>query len=193
MASFGCPISRFKKVLIAVLMAVVALAASAAPGSAQTSNAVPPHLSYPRALYFKNNPGAWKQFMAQLPRRPTGKPQSRPTGTAWQALTNAPPVDGLSAPLLLTDGTVILHNQSTPDWYRLTPDSTGSYLNGTWSQIASLPSGYAPLYFASAVLPDGRVMMNGGEYNFGTPVWSTLGAIYDPTADAWTSVSPPSG
>jgi hypothetical protein len=35
----------------------------------------------------------------------------------------------------------------------------------TWSQIASLPSGYIPSFFASAVLPDGRVIVEGGEYN----------------------------
>ena len=61
-------------------------------------------------------------------------------------------------------------------WYKLTPDSSGSYVNGTWTQIASLPSGYAPLYFGSAVLPDGRVSLK----NTWTPVqppkgWTTIG------------------
>jgi len=41
-------------------------------------------------------------------------------------------------------------------WYTLTPDNTGSYINGTWTQVASLPSGYSPLFFSSAVLPDGK-------------------------------------
>ena len=80
-----------------------------------------------------------------------------------------------------------------PDWWRLTPDANGSYVNGTWSQIASLPAGYGPLYFASAVLADGRVIVEGGEYNFCMPVWSNLGAIYDPLANSWTSVDPPAG
>ena len=48
---------------------------------------------------------------------------------------------------------------------------TGNYANGTWSQLASLPvingTQYAPLYFASAVLPDGRVLIMGGEFNGG--------------------------
>jgi hypothetical protein len=43
------------------------------------------------------------------------------------------------------------------------------------------------------VLPDGRVIVEGGEYNSCVPVWSNLGAIYDPLANSWTSVSPPSG
>jgi hypothetical protein len=38
------------------------------------------------------------------------------------------------------------------------PDIHGSYVNGTWSPIASMPAGYGPLYFGSAVLPDGRVV-----------------------------------
>jgi hypothetical protein len=119
----------------------------------------------------------------------------------WQA-TNPPqipvtacnfPGPGLANPILLTDGTVIVQDAGCPDWWRLTPDNTGSYANGTWSQIASLPPGYAPLYHSSAVLPDGRVIIEGGEYNFFNPVWTNLGAIYDPLADAWTPVNPPTG
>jgi hypothetical protein len=73
---------------------------------------------------------------------------------------------------------------------------TGSYINGTWTQIASLQSGYAPKLFASAVLPDGRGIIEGGEYNFNASDFGTRGAIYDPTAGAagrWTPVSPPAG
>jgi hypothetical protein len=97
--------------------------------------------------------------------------------------------------LLLTDGTVMTEGTFTGNWYRLTPDSFGSYVNGTWSQLASLPAGYSPLYFASAVLPDGRVIVEGGEFNFATsPLMSTtLGAIYEPITNTWTSVPPPPG
>jgi len=59
---------------------------------------------------------------------------------------------------------------------------------------------YAPLGNASAVLPDGRVIVMGGEYNWlgniysnRDPVWTSLGAIYDPVANTWTPVSPPAG
>lgn len=97
--------------------------------------------------------------------------------------------------LLLTDGTVMVQGTFTNNWYRLTPDDSGSYINGTWSQIASLPAGYSPLYFASAVLPDGRVIVEGGEYNYGIspPTSTTLGAIYSPLSDQWTPVAPPPG
>jgi hypothetical protein len=110
----------------------------------------------------------------------------------WTALTHQPTFNA-SNPLLLTDGTVIVHQTSSRNWFRLTPDINGSYINGTWSQIASLPSGYAPLYFGSAVLADGNVIIEGGEYNNGTSTWTTLGAYYDSVANAWTSVTPPSG
>jgi VCBS repeat protein len=44
------------------------------------------------------------------------------------------------------------------------------------------------------VLPDGRVIIEGGEYNSGcSSAWTNLGAIYDPVADTWTSVTPPTG
>jgi hypothetical protein len=81
-------------------------------------------------------------------------------------------------------------------WYRLTPDNTGSYINGTWTQLASMVSGYRPLYFASAVLADGRVIVEGGEYNCiprCIALWQTQGAIYDPATNSWTAVSPPAG
>jgi hypothetical protein len=113
------------------------------------------------------------------------------TGT-WQKLVNQPTVQTDTA-LLLTDGTVMMHQYNSPTWWRLTPDNTGSYLNGTWSQLASMASNYAPLYYASAVLADGRVIVEGGEYNFLQPVETNLGSIYDPVANAWTSVSPPAG
>src|SRR5207249_8969303 len=44
-----------------------------------------------------------------------------------------------------------------------------------------------------AVLPDGRVIVEGGEYNLCHAVWTNLGAIYDPIADSWTPVNPPAG
>lgn len=113
------------------------------------------------------------------------------TGT-WQKLVNQPPFQTDTA-LLLTDGTIMVHQYSTQNWWRLTPDNTGSYLNGTWSQLASMASNYGPLYFASAVLPDGRVIVEGGEYNFGSTTETTQGAIYDPVANSWTTVNPPAG
>jgi hypothetical protein len=59
----------------------------------------------------------------------------------WTTINHAPPA-GVSLCFLLTDGGVMC--QSGSAWYKLTPDITGSYLNGTWSTLASLPSSYNP-------------------------------------------------
>jgi hypothetical protein len=56
----------------------------------------------------------------------------------WIPLVNPPP-GPVGHFLLLTDGSVRAENLSTnsgPGWFRLTPDSHGSYSNGTWSVIA---------------------------------------------------------
>ena len=104
--------------------------------------------------------------------------------------------------MLLTDGTVLVHEEQDggeANWYKLTPDIFGSYVNGTWSQVASIPTAliYAPLFFGSQVLPDGRLTVIGGEYNSAincpNGCWVTNGAIYDPVANTWTNVPPPSG
>ncbi len=117
---------------------------------------------------------------------------------------------------LLTDGTIIAQDSnisSVIDWWKFTPNNTGSYINGTWSQIASppaCPNGYpgesadtvySPFYYASAVLPDGRLVVIGGEYNYNyaygqngsTDVLTDQGAIYDPVANSWTCITAPSG
>ena len=159
---------------------------------------------------FRNDPAAWGQFLAQWKQRSASsaphKTKAAPAfGGTWQlgpAVTNGTPICN---PLLLTDATVIAIDCSpslSGEWYKLTPDITGSYVNGTWTEIATLPVfynvdgwveiQYSPLNFASAVLPDGRVIVMGGEYNGpydGLPV----GAIYDPVANTWTPVSAPPG
>jgi len=102
--------------------------------------------------------------------------------------------------LLESDGTVLVHDEpdnnvtgGTNMWWKLTPDANGSYVDGTWSQIAAMPADYTPLYFASAILPDGRMIVEGGEYIGENAVWSNQGAIYDPVSNTWTSVAPPPG
>ena len=117
---------------------------------------------------------------------------SPPPPQKLQSLVNQPP-NAAGLGFLLTDGTVMFQGGSLSGWLKLTPDNSGSYLNGTWSNLASLPAGYAPAYFASAVLADSRVVITGGEYNFGSFVLTNQGAIYDPIANTWTSLAPPTG
>jgi len=115
----------------------------------------------------------------------------------WAAVTA--PGDFLDNCVLLTDGTVMCHVYNTNRWRRLTPDINGSYQNGTWSDLANMPNGtdttaactpscvYRPLYFASAVLPDGRVVVVGGEYNNLAATWTNIGFMYDPVFDTWST------
>ncbi|MGA8067321.1 MAG: hypothetical protein WCA47_08325, partial [Terriglobales bacterium] len=104
----------------------------------------------------------------------------------WTPLTNQPTFSP-AGEFLLTDGRVLMQNNSQTDWWVLTPDIKGSYINGTWSQIAPMPAefNYAPLFYASAVLPDGRFAVLGGEYNFGNGVWFSQGAVYNPSENTW--------
>ncbi|HSZ28387.1 MAG TPA: kelch repeat-containing protein [Pseudonocardiaceae bacterium] len=125
------------------------------------------------------------------PRVPT-RLYKGPAGTKspWTAVPTPFDADSM---LLLTDGSVMVQQTETTNWWRLTPNDKGNYYDGTWSQLATMPNGYAPTYYASAVLPDGRVIVEGGEYNSGQETDTTQGAIYNPVTNTWTPVSPPSG
>ncbi len=138
--------------------------------------------------------------------KPSGKAadfhpaDSASSSSPWTALKNAPPFGTPGTMLLESDGTVLVHNEpdnnttgGTNQWWKLTPAANGSYVDGTWSQIASMPSDYAPLYFGSAILPDGRMIVEGGEYNGDNAVWSDQGEIYNPVTNTWKSVAPPKG
>jgi len=108
----------------------------------------------------------------------------------WTPLVNTPNISAYN-PTLLADGRVMVQDGDNSDWYMLTPTSKGSYANGTWKKLASTP-GYGPLYYASALLPDGRVFTMGGEYNFGDNDWQNQGFIYNPDTDTWAAVNAPS-
>jgi len=108
-----------------------------------------------------------------------------------QRLVHQPP-DGAGICFQLTDGGVLCQGNAESDWYKLTPDNTGSYVNGAWARMANLPAGYVPDAFASAVLADGRVVITGGEYLNNNFTLTNLGAIYDPVANTWSNLPAPS-
>jgi hypothetical protein len=142
-----------------------------------------------RLMHTPNHPPARRH-------RVTAAMRARARAGGWQQLSStAAWTNGPDTPMLMTDGTVMVHDYCTSNWYSLAPDQSGNYNDGTWTKMASMPSSYAPLYFASAVLPDGKLIANGGEYNGATcqGVETNLGAIYDPVKNAWTAVSAPSG
>jgi hypothetical protein len=120
----------------------------------------------------------------------------RGQASPWQPLKNAPAFHP-GTMLLASDGTVLVHSEpaagGTSAWYKLTPNSKGSYTSGTWSKLPPMPGGYNPLYFASAILPNGQMIVEGGEYLGGTPTWTNKGAIYNPVTNTWRPVAPPTG
>ena len=105
----------------------------------------------------------------------------------WTALTNQPTFNA-STMLLLTDGTVMCQAEGAASWWRLTPDSNGSYVHGTWSALADMHNSRE--YYASAVLRDGRVVVAGGEYSDAGGD-TDKAEIYDPAANTWTSIGNP--
>ncbi|MDF0645968.1 MAG: hypothetical protein P0111_18220 [Nitrospira sp.] len=108
----------------------------------------------------------------------------------WTTIANAPP-DDVATMLLLTDGTVLAQGYGTNAWYKLTPNAHGDYTNGTWTTLARGTE--APLYYASGMLRDGRVIYSGGEYDGFSMVFLSTSEIYDPIANTWTLIPPPAG
>src|SRR2546423_601034 len=86
--------------------------------------------------------------LANEPNPPATDETPQPLAAAahtFTPLSHQPPV-AITVPILLRDRTVIAQQVSTSNWYKLTPDVNGSYVNGTWAPIASMPSTYGPLY-----------------------------------------------
>lgn len=108
----------------------------------------------------------------------------RTDGGTWTPLLRPAP-DDIQLMLQLSDGTVMCFNNDR-NWYQLTPDSRGSYVNGTWTTLS--PMADTRTFAASQVLRDGRVFVAGGEYGTGT----NTAEVYDPLADAWLT-TPSSG
>jgi len=107
----------------------------------------------------------------------------------WQALVNQPGFN-TSTMILLTDGRVMVQEEAEKHWHALTPDSNGSYVQGTWSTLKDMS--FWRRYYASGVLKDGRVIVIGGEQS-GDVGDTTKGEIYDPVSDTWSPIPSPPG
>src|SRR5690242_20689874 len=106
---------------------------------------------------------------------------------SWVPLTHIPPsaIPGTNYGghmILLSDATVMVQDRSGPGWFRLVPDSTGGYTNGTWTNMASMR--YSRDFYASVVLQDGRVLIAGGEHPNGGPQ-KTNSEVYVPLTNGW--------
>ncbi len=117
---------------------------------------------------------------------------------SWTPVAAAP---NLIGPMLqLRDGRILAHSDqggNANSWYILTPASNGAYETGTWSGPYNMQSGYAPFFFSSQVMLDGKtVVVEGGEYNNGQSVWTTIGSLGTVTpfgGVTWVANTPPTG
>ena len=168
------------------VLAVAAVAALATDASA-------------KQIYYPYKPGA-QHVDANRPmihvgpyEAPFVAPKKNKSGTWTDVSTKLPFSRGPWGEMLLTDGRVMVEDYCTTQWYSLTPDAKGQYTDGTWTKLATTPNNYAPLFFAQQVLTDGRVAINGGEYNACQSDWQNKGMLYDPQKNSWTAVTAPSG
>lgn len=101
----------------------------------------------------------------------------------WSTLGNRTPTTATNTIQLelLSNGSVLL-GDGFNSWWTLTPDTTGSYQSGTWTQVAS--SNYTRTFTPSSMLSDGRFLLAGGEYVLGTNQQNI--DIYDPVQNTWT-------
>jgi hypothetical protein len=110
----------------------------------------------------------------------------------WTMITKPPTApNALNTMLLTPDGAVmILSGDDNKRWVKLSPDKTGSYANGKFRDIKEMSIGRR--FFASEVLPDGRIWVLGGEYTgpYLTRTDIPSGEIYDPAANAWSAITP---
>lgn len=107
----------------------------------------------------------------------------------WKPLLHQPKFNA-GTMLLLTDGTIMCQESGGVNWWKLTPDVHGDYLAGTWTALA--PMHHTRLYYASAVLADGRVFVAGGEYSNAGSETNTA-EIYNPITNTWTVLAGPPG
>src|SRR5579884_160516 len=112
--------------------------------------------------------------------------------STWTPLSNMP-ADYVGTMMLLPNGTVMAQGQGnngvSNTWYQLTPDATGNYAKGTWSQLASMS--LERLYYASNVLPSDNVLVLGGEYSGpnGNQNLTNTGEIYDALTNTWSATA----
>src|SRR5260370_38250544 len=114
--------------------------------------------------------------------------------SVWTPLSSPPPI-GISTMVLLTDGRVFCREDDGTEaggrrWFLLAPSSTGSYVEGGWTDLALWSN--ARRYYASAVLGDGKVFVAGGE-NSDAGADLNAAESFDPLIGTWSQLSTPAG
>ncbi|MBV9027817.1 MAG: hypothetical protein JO311_04320, partial [Candidatus Eremiobacteraeota bacterium] len=75
-----------------------------------------------RLLHFRHTPA----YPPKPRHRVTSADRARALAAGWVPVTaKAPWTNGAGTEILMTDGTVLVSDYCTPDWYSLKPDKTG--------------------------------------------------------------------
>src|ERR1700733_6050474 len=119
--------------VLAVTAILIASPESRAQDAQPKRQMVPP-VTYAKFQELQKTPGGWESFLARFPQLGAAHAtQNRLVTAAGGTWSNVPinsalndNTQGLCAPMLLTDGTVLAHDCDLPDWWKLTPDITGS-------------------------------------------------------------------
>jgi PKD repeat protein len=111
----------------------------------------------------------------------------------WTNVATLAPHQNNGQMLLMTDGRIMCHTVAGGTlgdgtiWDILTPDSTGSYVNGTWSSTAGMTQ--ERFSFSSEVLQSGNIYAAGGEYGTDGTQAGWHAETYNPTTNTWTEVT----
>ena len=111
----------------------------------------------------------------------------------YQPTETGPGTLGISAMMLRPDGVLAVQgggiasgrNYGAAQWYSITPDAAGGYINGTGTTSAAMAN--FRLFYGSNVLSNGNIFVEGGEY--ASQMYTNAGETYNPTADAWTATA----
>jgi hypothetical protein len=102
---------------------------------------------------------------------------------------SAGPPAGTQAMMLLSNGDVLIQsgsNAPTNTWFRLSPDATGNYVTGVWNSQSQMAT--ARLFAPTAMLPDSRVFIVGGEYSLPFDFTNTA-ELYNTVTNSWSSAA----
>ena len=111
----------------------------------------------------------------------------------WTNVATLAPHQNNGQMLLMTDGRIMCHTVAGGTlgdgtiWDILTPDSTGSYVNGTWSSTAGMTQ--ERFSFSSEVLQSGNIYAAGGEYGTDGTQAGWHAETYNPTTNVWTEAT----
>ena len=124
-------LSIFLSMLVPILFVAGCSGNGAAPGENASAPSTVPLVrssrelgNAARMLHLRHTP---------LPLRhrhqPTSTERARALAGGWTPVTNtAPWTDGADSELLMTNGTVMVHDYCTSNWYALAPDKNGNYV-----------------------------------------------------------------